>query len=92
MKWVSSLIDCLLKGTKLMENFDTLNAKADANEAILQGIDLKLDDVRAYIATIPVGSVMTQEQIDTIGAKLDAVNAHAQADLDEATGLIPPQP
>ena len=53
----------------------------------LAALDLKLDDVKAKIDLLVVGTPVTQEQIDALAASLDAVKAQASKVLTESTEL-----
>lgn len=72
------LINFILKGTNIMETVETLNAK-------IALLDSKLEEVRVFIAGLQAGQVITQEQIDALGAALDAEVAKADS-LDEPQG------
>lgn len=58
-----------------METVESLNAKIAA-------LDAKLEEVRVFIAGLTAGQVITQEQLDALGAALDAEVAKADS-LDE---------
>lgn len=58
-----------------METVESLNAKVAA-------LDAKLEEVRVFIAGLQAGQVITQEQLDALGAALDTEVAKADS-LDE---------
>ena len=73
-----------------MTTIEELNEKVDLVTSTMEIMDTKLDEVRAYIASIPIGSPFTQEQADALGVKLDAAGSKAAAVLAEADALDEP--
>lgn len=69
-----------------METLETLNQKASQQLSVIQAMDAKLDEVRAYI----LGLSLPQEQLDAIGAILDSGNTLANSVLAEADALDEP--
>jgi len=81
-KWRIGLINFLFKGTNIMATIEEVQAKVVAQgEALtivnstLDAMDVKLDEIRNFIAGLQVGSVVTQEQLDALNASLDTVGA-----------------
>lgn len=64
---------------KLMATLEEVTAVVDSVRTTVGAIDLKLDDVRALVASLKAGQV-SQEQIDALAAKV--------ADLKIATESI----
>lgn len=67
-----------------MATIEEVNAKVLELNSVVAAIDLKLDDVRAFVAQLQAGSVVTQEQLDQLAAALDGVKASADSVLAEA--------
>ena len=67
-----------------MTTIDEINAKVLELNTVVAAIDSKLDEVRAFVATLQGGSVVTQEQLDQLAAALDGVKASAESVLAEA--------
>lgn len=68
-----------------------------ASAAALATLDLKLDEVRAKIESLPSDSVITQEQLNDIAASLQSakdvateIRNSSAAVLSEAEALVPP--
>ena len=68
--WLTSLIDYILKDSNLMATITEVNATvAEIAEVqnqtglVLASLDAKLDEVRAFIQSLQVGSPVTQEQL-----------------------------
>lgn len=82
-------INCTFKinGDEIMA---TLTEIVDGLNTVLgsvQAIDLKLDDIRALIATLRAGAV-TQEEIDALKVKVDEIKAAAALVVQEANEAV----
>lgn len=71
---------------KIMATLEENSAKVDAITTAVQAIDLKLDDVRALVATLKAGQV-NQEQIDALSAKLDGLQVATAAVVGEVESI-----
>ena len=58
----------------------------------LSALDLKLDEVKAKIDALSVGSPVTQAQLDELAASLNSAKLLAAKVLDEGTELASPVP
>lgn len=98
---IKCIINWFLKGTKLMatiedvqnrvqEITDFINLNANTLQEVnasLVATDLKLDEVLAFIQSLQVGSVVTQEQLDQLASNLQGIRdtaAQASASVEEA--------
>lgn len=76
-----------------MENFDSVKASLDSANAKLDAQNLKLDEIKAFISTLQAGQVLTQAQLDELGALATVVDTKAGDNLAEADALDdPPTP
>lgn len=80
------IIIIMLMIRKIMATLEENSAKVDAITTAVQAIDLKLDDVRALVATLKAGQV-NQEQIDALSAKLDGLQVAASAVVGEVESI-----
>jgi len=84
-----------LKLNTIMSTFEELSAKLDAQTAVITDVKTSLDAVDLDIAGLktqisnlpPAGSVITQEQLDSLSAKADAVS-QGLADLRSKAAAI----
>lgn len=58
----------------------------------LQSVDTKLDAVAAYIATLKADTLVTQDQLNTLGELVGVAKTEASKVLDEAAALTMPTP
>lgn len=100
LKAVKHLIDHIFEGTKIMGTLDDIESGIDAirtaQETLklkvndvgvkIAAIDLRLDDVRALVASLK-GQQMDQVKVDAILAKLAAVSA-ASTELSAAQDAV----
>lgn len=68
----------------LTEIVDGLNTVLET----VQAVDLKLDDVRAFIAALQAGTI-SQEQIDALAAKVEDLKKATAAVLVEVNEAAP---
>lgn len=74
---ITRLVDYLLKGTIMAATFEEVKQLALDNKQlatelldVVNAEDLKLDEIRAYIAALVGGGVITQAQLDELGGLL----------------------
>jgi len=79
---VETLTDLQAKGEKIMSSVDELNAKLDAIPPVLDAIQADEEaqkvEIQALKDQIAAGTPVTQEQLDSLNAKADAVLARVQ--------------
>lgn len=82
---------------EILDGVTEIVASGRTSAAALASLDLKLDEVRAKIDSLPSGSVVTQEQLDSIAASLQSakdvateIRNSSAAVLSEAEALVPP--
>ena len=63
---------------------ENLNAALDSVNAI----DLKLDDIRALIAELRAGTIITQEEIDALAVKAEELKAATTKVVTEANETV----
>lgn len=82
------IIDYFLKESEIMATLqEALDGLTDLQTAI-SGTDAKLDEVLAYIQSLQSGSqLVTQQQLDSLVAMIQAAKVSAQAVLAEADTL-----
>lgn len=80
------IIILMLMVRKIMATIEENSAKVDAITTAVQAIDLKLDDVRALVATLKAGQV-NQEQLDALSAKLDGLTVATAAVTSEVESI-----
>lgn len=68
----------------LTEIVDGLNTVLES----VQALDLKLDDIRAFIAQLQAGTIISQEQLDALALKVDQIKAAAAAVVTEANETV----
>lgn len=83
---VTRLIDYLFQRSIILSTLEELTADITALTNTIGAIDLKLDEVRAFIATLQPG-VVTQEQLDQLAAMVGTAKTSAEAVLAEADAL-----
>lgn len=71
-----------------MVAIEEVTAKVAELSLVVDGIDVKLDEVKAYIDSLK-GSVVTQEQLDELAALVDGVSEQAKSVKSEAEALTP---
>lgn len=80
------IVILMLMVRKIMATIEENSAKVDAITTAVQAIDLKLDDVRALVATLKAGQV-NQEQLDALSAKLDGLTVATAAVTSEVESI-----
>lgn len=102
----TKLINFLLKDSNIMSTIQEveqlvtdMSAGLTAANTTLDSLDLKLDEILAFIQGLGAGSVVTQQQLDNLFASVnsakvmvDGVQAKTTAALAEADALDDPQP
>lgn len=90
IKLRTKLINWILKESKLMATIEEVQNNVIALSDALTSVDLKLDEVRAFIASLQAGQPVTQEQLDNLAAAIASAKSTAQAVLSEADALDNP--
>lgn len=75
-----------------MATIEEVQADVVELTSAITSIDLKLDEVRNFIAGLQVGVPVTQEQLDGLAAAIAAAKASSLAVLSEADALDAGQP
>lgn len=70
-----------------MATFEEVTNEVATLTSTLGTIDTKLDEIRAFIISLQAGSVVTQEQLDTLAAAITAAKNSAAAVLTETDAL-----
>lgn len=101
---VRALVNYILMETKIMTTAqEIVDGVADLKTAVesaansINGINLKLDEVKTKIDNLQAGSIVTQAWLDEVGAGLaaaktlaDSAKTESAAVLSEATSLAVP--
>lgn len=75
-----------------MASLSDVTASITSVVSSLSALDLKLDEVKAKIDALSVGTVVSQAQLDELAALLDGAKTQASAVSDEASALVEPPP
>ena len=91
---IRAIVNYILKGTKLMEKVqDVLDRAADIKTLVesyaasISSINLKLDEVKAKFDALVAGAVVSQPQLDEIGAILSDVKGIAESAKSESEAV-----
>jgi len=83
-------INCIFRETNIMSTAqEIIDGVADL-KTVIESVDLKLDEVKAKIDALAAGSVVSQAQLDEIGAALSEAKSAASSVLSEAGELAVP--
>lgn len=84
---ISNVVNFILAGSDLMATIEEITAEAVRVTETVEAIDLKLDEVKAFILGLQGGQPVTQAQLDELMAIVTGAKSAAAAVLSEADAL-----
>lgn len=73
-----------------MATIEDVLSNVDGLANNLGALDAKLDEIKSFIASLQVGSVVTQEQLDSLNDVLSSLKTKSEEVLSETDALDEP--